>query len=309
MQTSEKLTYPCSRCNKVLKTRHLARRHGILVHNWDTETDCVPTDEIITQFKRRKIALTDPLAASCARTLSEEADSESCSIDTTISKKSTVKHPDMEPDSDSDGETEDEPHITHVDPPPIPPTDPEIRIATKPMKIPTIPQKPVTKDTKLCQRAKNDQVQSVHAVKQSSVLQTLRETFSTGRTDTASSSTPAKKVKLPLNVDWPKRYLSPPIADIIQYRKDMEAGTTPDEVGQAAASYHEWTDQPVFSAANNVSTVLKAYDFGQRELLTDFKKYIQDEPTSFDDAVKRWKAFHNWINYKMPPETLQRFSD
>ena len=113
------LTYPCSRCNKMLKTRQSAGRHGILVHNWDSETDCVPTDEIVTQFKRRKIALTDPLAVPCALTLSEEADSESCSIDTTISKKSTVKHPDMEPDSDSDRETEDEPHITRVDPPPI----------------------------------------------------------------------------------------------------------------------------------------------------------------------------------------------
>ena len=61
MQTSEKLTYPCTRCNKMLKTRQSARRHGILVHNWDSETDCVPTDEIVTQFKRRKIALTDPL--------------------------------------------------------------------------------------------------------------------------------------------------------------------------------------------------------------------------------------------------------
>jgi len=309
MQTGEKLTYPCPRCNKILKTQQSVRRHGILVHNWDNETDGVPTDEIVTQFKRRKIALTDPLAVSCALTLSEEADSESCSTDTTISKKSTVKHPDMEPDSDSDRETEDEAHITRVDPPPIPTADPEIRRATKPMKIPTIPQKPVTKDTKLCQRAKNDQIQSVHAVKQSSVLQTLRETMSTEKTDTASNIIPVKKVKLPAKVDWPKRYLSPPIADIIQYRKDMEPGTTPDEVGQAAASYHEWTDQPVFSCANNVATVLKAYDFGQRELLSDFKKYIQDEPTSFDDAVKRWKAFHNWISHKLPPETLQRFSD
>jgi len=143
------------------------------------------------------------------------------------------------------------------------------------------------------------------------MLKNLREqqTVSTEMADTAPSSTPAKRVKLPPNADWPKRYLSPPIADIVQYRKEMEAGATPEEVGQAAASYHAWTDQPVFSSASNVATILKAYDFGQRELLNDFKKYLQEEPTSLDDAIKRWRAFRQWINHKMPPETLQRFGD
>jgi len=305
MQTTEKLTYPCVKCSKILKSQNLLRRHGILLHNWDYETDNVPSDELVVHYKRRKTTIMNPLATASALAFIDETDSESCSKDTKVSKKS-ILHPDMEPDSDS--ETEDNPQITHIDPPFVPPADPEVRIATRPIKVPTIPQKPVTTETKLCQRARNDQIQSVHAVKQSTVLQTLRQSTSTGKLDTASSS-PAKKVKMPSTMDWPRRYLSPPIADIIQYRKDMPPGTTPDEIGQAAATYHEWTDTPVFTAANNVAIILKAYDFGQKELLSDFKKYLHDEPTSLDAAQKRWKAFHNWIASKMPPETCQRFND
>jgi len=89
----------------------------------------------------------------------------------------------------------------------------------------------------------------------------------------------------------------------------MEAGATPEEVGEAAASYHGWTDKPVFSSSNNVATILKAYDYGQRDFLNDFRKYLQEEPTSFDDAIKRWGAFRQWVTQKMPPETQQRFSD
>ena len=66
---------------------------------------------------------------------------------------------------------------------------------------------------------------------------------------------PKKKSKIPPGAAWPRRHLCPPINDIIEYRKDMPPETTEKEVGEAASEYFEWTNNPVLTSADYVTTV------------------------------------------------------
>ena len=67
----------------------------------------------------------------------------------------------------------------------------------------------------------------------------------------------------------------------------MGQAATASDVAEAAAEYHNWTDTPVFSAEDNVRTVITTYDYARKELLNDFLKYLKDDPTSFNDAIQR----------------------
>jgi len=71
--------------------------------------------------------------------------------------------------------------------------------------------------------------------------------------------------------------------------------TTAQEVGEAASEYFEWTNNPVLTSADSVTTVLNSFDKGRHAVFDELTMYMQEEPSSIDEAPRKWAAIKHWI--------------
>ena len=227
------------------------------------------TKEILIQFRPK--AAKSELAMAVASIATDEGNTD----DGESSMTSKLVPSDVEGDSDDDDVA-----ITTVEaPPPVKP-DPTARKNTKPVKIDLKP-KPVTDVAVPCQRRQNE----IQAKTAATILSTSKLRASeSSTTKTQPIQPPKKKSKVPQGAAWPRRHLCPPINDIIEYRKDMSPETTAEEVGEAAAEYFAWTDQPVLTSATYVTTVLNSFDRGKRAVLDTLSMYLAEEPTTIEEA-------------------------
>ena len=292
--TQRQSEWRCSFCTKQLKSETSLRRHGVLRHSFDFSTQMKATKEVLIQFRTKAAKSKLTLAVASIATDEGHTDDGESSI------TSKLVPSDVEADSDDDDVA-----ITTVEaPPPVIP-DPTARKDTKPVKIDLKP-KPVTDVTVPCQRRQYE----IQAQKAATTLPTSKLRASELSTiKTQPIPPPKKKSKIPEGVAWPRRHLCPPISDIIEYRKDMSPAITAEEVGEAAAEYFAWTDQPVISCATYVTTVLNSLDRGKRTTLDTLSMYLAEEPTTIEEARRKWSAIKHWAKTEYPPKTSQRWTD
>jgi len=311
--TTEIERFECSHCTKVLTRKSNLKRHELVQHKWDIETQQTATDEQLAAIKPKKPKIestTSNLQEDLLGSISDDSEWQ------TVEPADVIIVPADESGAHSSSDSDDSDSSAST---PVKQPDPTKRIVTK-TKVTAPPARPVQEGVKPCQRKLNEltqrktpvskvitQLQKAGTSKPASALM-VRTAVS--KPAVATITKPNEAEAIARAQKWPDRSQLPPILDIFAYQDDLSPSYTPQEISMIAARRFRWSDAPILSSAGYVQAVLMGRNHAQRALLSDVQKYLNEPPQSYEDAQHKWKMLGQWVKTQnKPPTPDQPFQD
>lgn len=109
-------------------------------------------------------------------------------------------------------------------------------------------------------------------------------------------------------MSWPSRRDTPPIKDLITFRKTA-IESTPTQIAQKAQQKFGWTSIPKISTEQYARGVIATYDYARRELLDEFRAMIKETPETAEVARQRYGWLKIWAEEQYRPGTPEQLFD